>query len=67
MDLLCRANEEELMALEARRKRNVVAAASLRDDLLRSFGELEAVVDTGRREIIAEQERQQVRAGCVSV
>ncbi len=63
VDVLCRANDEELLALEARRKRNVVAAAALREDLLRCFGELEAVVDTGRREIVAEQERQQVGGG----
>ena len=60
VDLLCRSNERDLMALEARRKRNVVAATALRDDLLRSFGELETVVHAGRTEILAEQERQQV-------
>ncbi len=61
MDVLCRNNERELMELEARRKRNIVAATTLRDDLLRSFGELETVVHTGRQQILAEQERQQVR------
>jgi hypothetical protein len=60
VEVLCRQNEHDLMALESRRKRNVAAAAALRDDLLRSFGELEAVVHAGREDILREQERQQV-------
>ncbi len=54
-------NERNIMELEARRKNNLKDAAAVRDDLLTAFGELETVVHAGRSEVIAEQERQQVR------
>jgi hypothetical protein len=67
VDELCRDNEREMLLLEERRKRNLVEAAAVRDDLLRAFGELEAVVHSGRQDILVEQERQQVRLATTHV
>jgi hypothetical protein len=60
IDSICRDNERELVALEARRKRNSAVAKEMEDDLLSTFEELEKVVIAGRRKV-EDEERRQVR------
>lgn len=51
-------NERELLAIEARRQRNVANSDSLRKDLQNAFAELDGTVQDGRARIAAEHSRQ---------
>jgi hypothetical protein len=53
-----RGNERELLAIEARRQRNVANSDSLRKDLQNAFAELENTIQDGRARISAEHSRQ---------
>lgn len=59
VESLCHENEQELLAIEARRQRNWLNAGAMRGELLTAFGELETVVRAGRESVVAEQQRQQ--------
>ena len=53
-----RGNERELLAIEARRQRNLANSDSLRKDLQNAFAELENTIQDGRARISAEHKRQ---------
>jgi len=53
-----RGNERELLAIEARRQRNLANSDSLRKDLQNAFAELENTIQDGRARIGAEHKRQ---------
>ena len=48
----------ELLAIEARKQRNMANADGLREELQRAFRELESTVKEGRHRIDSEQSRQ---------
>ena len=58
IDALRRENERELLAIEARRRRNASNSESLRQELLTAFSELESVVTAGRAKVSEEHRRQ---------
>ena len=58
IDALRRENERELLAIEARRRRNASNSESLRQELLTAFAELESVVTAGRAKVREEHARQ---------
>ena len=58
VDEVRRQNERELLAIEARRQRNLANAEDLRRELQVAFGELESVVEKGRHRIALEHQRQ---------
>jgi hypothetical protein len=58
VDQVRRDNERELLAIEARKQRNIANADGLREELQRAFRELEGTVRDGRQRIEAEQRRQ---------
>ena len=67
IDALRRDNERELLAIEARRRRNASNSESLRQELLTAFGELESVVTQGRAKVDEEHRRQRhVREGRIT-
>ena len=56
-----RGNERELLAIEARRQRNLANSDSLRKDLQNAFAELENTIQDGRARIGAEHKQTRVR------
>jgi hypothetical protein len=58
VDQVRRDNERELLAIEARKQRNMANADGLRIELQRAFRELESTVKEGRSRIESEQSRQ---------
>lgn len=58
VDQVRRENERELLAIEARRQRNLANADGLRVELQGAFRELETTIHEGRSRILAEHQRQ---------
>ena len=43
IDAVCRDNERELLAIEARRSRNTAVASDIKQEMLEAFQELEVI------------------------